>query len=190
MVVCGRVNAPADLDDGSFTTSFLPNVREWQGRFPPPQTDWGITANMSVRKSLVAKLGLFDPLLGAGGPLGGGEEPDFLFRVLDAGFKVVNASEVEVLHLGTRSAGKESSGLWTSYGSGTAAAFVKHVRLGDVRAGRICLQHLALISAGIAKNVLHLRRPIGLRYAFAFLSGAAASFKYRVDRRQRMYIPP
>jgi len=57
----------------------------------------GITANLSLRRSVIERVGKFDPLLGACAPLSSGGEPDMLFRVLRAGHKVVNASEVQVI---------------------------------------------------------------------------------------------
>jgi hypothetical protein len=70
-------------------------------------------------------------MLGAGAPPRSGGEPDFLFRALRAGYKVVNASEVVVDHYGARKPGEEFTKLIMGYGAGTASAMYKHVRLGD-----------------------------------------------------------
>jgi glycosyltransferase involved in cell wall biosynthesis len=188
-VVCGRVEVPAELAKHGYAVSFEPEVREWQGRFPPPGRDWGITANFAVRRSVFARVGPFDGLLGPGAPLVCGEEPDFLFRVLKAGLKVVNAREVEVEHLGVRAHGAESSRLWHVYAAGTGAAIFKHVRLGDRDAIALYLRHLGGCARLVSTNVLHLHRPIGIGYTLAFLSGAMASLKFRIDRERRLYIP-
>jgi glycosyltransferase involved in cell wall biosynthesis len=188
-VVCGRVHVPAELATQGYAVSFEPEVREWQGRFPPPGRDWGITANFAVRRDVFAQVGSFDGLLGPGAPLVCGEEPDFLFRVLKAGLKVVNAREVLVEHLGVRAHGPESTQLWRIYAAGTGAALFKHVRLGDLDAIGLYLRHLGGCARLILTNVLHLHRPIGIGYTLAFLSGAVASLKFRIDRERRLYIP-
>jgi GT2 family glycosyltransferase len=186
-IVCGRVRAPDALKKEGFVTEFEPEVREWVGRFPPPDRDWGLTANFAVRREVFTTIGTFDALLGVGAPLLAGEEPDFLIRALTRGYKVVNAREVEVEHLGIRNHGEQSSNLWRAYGAGTAAALLKHIRLGDRAAAVLCLQHLELMAGGIAKNFLAGKRPLGVAYTLAFVSGALASFKYRVNRTDRLY---
>jgi glycosyltransferase involved in cell wall biosynthesis len=186
-VVCGRVWVPAELLKQGFAAGFEPNVREWVGRFPSPNEDWGITANLAARRSVFEQLGTFDPLLGPGAPLRCGEEPDFLFRVLRAGMKVVNAREVEVEHLGVRPHGAASAGVLKDYAAGTAAAFLKHVRLGDLDGASIYLKHLAGCGHLILTNLAHLHRPVGFGYTLAFLSGSVSSLRYRVDKKARVY---
>lgn len=187
-VVCGRVRIPPEVQARGFAIGFEPQVRDWQHDFPPPDRDWGITANLSARRSVLQRVGTFDSFLGPGAPLLCGEEPDLLFRVLKAGMKVVNAQEVVVDHLGARALGAESTELWRTYGGGTAAALFKHVRLGDMDAARLYLQHLTKMGRVIATNVLRGRRPIGARYTLAFLSGAVRSFKFGVNRAERRYV--
>jgi glycosyltransferase involved in cell wall biosynthesis len=186
-VVCGRVTVPEELEKQGFVTGFEPRVREWQDRYPPPDSDWGITANLALRRSVIERVGPFDPLLGAGGILRSGGEPDFLFRVLRAGMKVVNASEVEVEHLGVRAHGDDSARLLKNYAAGTAAAFLKYVRLGDLDGTAIYLKHLAGCGHLILTNLAHLHRPVGFGYTLAFLSGSVASLRYRVDKKARVY---
>lgn len=187
-VVCGRVRVAEEVRDLGFTESFEPEVREWKGKYPPFGRDWGITANLAVRKSVLAKVGMFDPMLGAGAPLRSGGEPDFLFRVLRSGFKIVNASEVVVDHLGVRAPGKDSQKLIRGYGAGTGAAFYKHVRIGDLDALGVYLGFLGANVRRVAANVVRGKRPDGLGYLLSFLSGSVASYKFRVDRHQRLYV--
>lgn len=187
-VVCGRVWVPQELMSQGFAIGFEPNVREWLGRFPPPNEDWGITANLAARRVVFDQLGKFDPLLGPGAPLLCGEEPDLLFRVLSAGLKVVNAREVEVEHLGIRAHGAESTDLWHMYGVGTAAALFKHIRLGDVQAAKLYLAHLTIMAKSITKRLVSGERPLGLRYTSAFVEGALKSLKFKIDRGQRLYV--
>lgn len=186
-VVCGRVHVPEELAKQGFAESFEPHVREWQGRYPPFGQDWGITANLSLRRSTVEQVGKFDPMLGAGAPLRSGGEPDFLFRVLRAGLKVVNASEVSVEHLGIRKPGPEATKLMRGYGKGTGAALFKHVRLGDWDAAGVYAGFVAANVKRVAENLVRGQRPLGLGYLVSFLQGAADSYKFRVDRAGRSY---
>lgn len=186
-VVCGRVEVPEDIRHLGYAEGFEPTEREWLGRYPPLGRDWGITANFSIRRSALERIGLFDPILGAGAPLRSGGEPDFLFRVLRAGFKVVNASEVVVDHYGIRKPGEEFKKLIMGYGAGTAAAMFKYVRLGDPAGSWVYLRFLASAVMVVVKNVLSGKRPTGANYLRAFLQGTIDSFRYRIDRRRRLY---
>jgi glycosyltransferase involved in cell wall biosynthesis len=186
-VVCGRVVVPPEIQHLGYAEGFEPRVREWQGQYPPLGSDWGITANFSVRRSALGRVGLFDPFLGAGAPLRSGGEPDFLFRALRAGFKVVNAEEVLVDHYGIRKPGEEFTKLIMGYAAGTAAALFKHVRLGDVAGTRVYLQFLSSSVRLVAGNVIRGRRPTGVNYLKAFVFGTFDSFRFRVDRERRQY---
>lgn len=188
-VVCGRVVVPSELLDKGFTESFEPHVRDWQRRYPPFGSDWGITANMSLRKSVVDEVGPFDPMLGAGAPLRSGGEPDLLFRVLKAGLKIVNAREVCVEHLGVRPHGQEAQKLMRGYGKGTGAALFKHIRLGDMDAARVYAGFIAANVVRVCGNVVRGHRPTGLGYLVSFVQGSLDSLQYRVDKRSRAYIP-
>jgi glycosyltransferase involved in cell wall biosynthesis len=187
-VVCGRVRVPEELFKLGFAESFEPKIREWKGAYPPFGGDWGITANLAVRRDVVMRVGKFDPMLGAGAPLRSGGEPDFLFRVLRAGFKIVNAKEVSVDHLGVRAPGAESQRLIRGYGVGTGAAFFKHVRLGDTDAMGVYLGFIGANVRRVARGVLHGKRPEGLGYLISFLSGSVNSFKYKIDPNLRQYV--
>jgi GT2 family glycosyltransferase len=188
-VVCGRVVVPEALQQRGFAAAFEPTEREWQDRFPPPERDWGITANMAVRRAVFEQVGHFDPCLGPGAPMPCGEEPDLLFRVLKAGFKVVNAREVLVEHLGVRDHGPDAARVFKDYATGTAAALVKHMRLGDAAAAKLFSRHLAGCARLVFTNVIHAHRPVGIGYALAFARGALRSFRYRIDRKYRLYLP-
>jgi glycosyltransferase involved in cell wall biosynthesis len=189
-VVCGRVVVPEELAKKGYAVTFEPEVREWQGRYPSPGHDWGITANFAARRDAFARVGSFDGLLGPGAPLLCGEETDFLFRVLKAGLKIINAREVLVEHLGVRAHGPESTRILRIYAAGAGAATFKYVRLADVDGIVMYIRHLWGCIRLIAINAVHFHRPVGIGFTLAFLSGAVASFKYRIDRKSRLYISP
>ena len=187
-VVCGRVVVPEEIRHLGYAEGFEPRIREWRGRYPPFGSDWGITANFSIRRSVLKQVGTFDPTLGAGAPLRSGGEPDFLFRVLRGGFKVVNACEVVVDHYGIRKPGEEFRKLIMGYAFGTAAAMFKHVRLGDPAGTVVYFRFLWSAVGVVIRNVLSGKRPTGANYVRAFLSGTLASFRFRIDPRRRQYI--
>lgn len=187
-VICGRVVVPEEIARQGYAVAFEPQQRDWQGKYPSLAGDWGLTANLSLRSSILKRVGVFDPMLGAGAPLRSGGEPDFLFRVLRAGMKVVNASEIVVDHYGVRKPGEESRDLIMGYTSGTAAAMFKHVRLGDRDGIMLYLQFLGWTVARISENIIRGRRPIGARYLAAFLSGTLASYRFGIDRDRREYV--
>jgi glycosyltransferase involved in cell wall biosynthesis len=188
VVVCGRVAVANEVRNLGYTESFEPHEREWRNRLPPFGRDWGITANLAVRREAFERVGRFDPLLGAGAPLRAGEEPDFLFRVLTAGYKVVNAREVSVDHLGVRKVGPETQRLIRGYGLGTGAAFFKHVRLGDRAAAGVYARFVVANAERAFRGLLEQGRPVGLGYLFAFLAGSVESYRFAIDRERREYI--
>jgi glycosyltransferase involved in cell wall biosynthesis len=188
-VVCGRVIVPEEIRNTGYAEAFEPHVRTWLRRYPPLGRDWGITANFSIRRTAIARVGDFDPFLGAGAPLKSGGEPDFLFRVLRAGYKVLNAEEVVVDHYGIRKPGEEFRKLILGYGYGTGAAMFKHVRLADVDGTLVYARFLGSAVGMVIRNGLTGRRPSGANYLKAFVAGSLGSFKYRVDRSTRQYRP-
>jgi glycosyltransferase involved in cell wall biosynthesis len=186
-VMCGRVHVPDEWQERGFAIAFEPVVREWKGRFPPLGRDWGLTANMAFRRSVLVRFEGFDPLLGSGAPLWSGGEPDLLYRVLRAGLKIVNASEVSVEHIGIRKPGPEMKELWRRYAAGTSAAFFKHIRMGDRVALSLYLRFLASYCAGMLWRAVRLRRPVGVGYLIAFARGARASLSHDIDRERQHY---
>jgi len=186
-IVCGRVTVPEEIALQGFAGSFEPQVREWQYRYPPPGPEWGITANFAARRSVLDQVGAFDPMLGVGAPLLAGEEPDLLFRVLSAGYKVINAIEVQVEHLGVRAHGEETRSLWAAYSAGTAAALIKHVRLGDVQGTKLYSRWLSKTALEVVKSIVLGRRPTGAGLLKSFVTGSIASWKFGIDRERRVY---
>jgi glycosyltransferase involved in cell wall biosynthesis len=187
-VVCGRVRVPDTMWSSGYVLGFEPKVRVWQRRYPPPDSDWGITANLALRRDILARVGDFDPILGAGAPLVSGGEPDFLFRVLRSGYKVINASEVVVDHFGARTPGPEAQRLIRGYAFGTGAAFWKHVRLGDRQALAVYLDFVGASVRAVCVNLVRDHRPQGVGFLLSFLSGSLKSYRFGVDPRRRQYL--
>jgi hypothetical protein len=142
---------------------------------------------MALRRATLEQVGPFDSLLGAGAPLRSGGEPDLLFRVLRAGWKIVNADEVVVDHVGIRQPGAESAALLAAYGAGTAAAFMKHVRLGRPAAALVYLRFVGVTAARVSRALATGRRPTGAGFLLALLRGGIESWRYPLDRQRQAY---
>jgi GT2 family glycosyltransferase len=77
-----------------------------RGRFINPPEVWkiGAGANMAVRRSALARVGLFDPRLGAGAT-GCSEDSEFWFRLLNAGIACQYEPRIHVTHRHRHDAG-------------------------------------------------------------------------------------
>jgi hypothetical protein len=158
--VFGRVSIPEELRGKGFAADFEPHQREYSGCFPAAGDAWGIGANMSLRRTLVDRIGKFDPFLGPGAPFNAGEETDLAIRALAAGFKIVNAAEVAVLHLGVRES-DDASTLMRGYGQAVGAAFAKHVRLGTQESGSLLVSWVTHFGVKGLRNAVLGRHPPG-----------------------------
>lgn len=102
----GPVIPPADYDPSrDFCPSdLIPAKLPWTWDVLKHDMGNGIGANMSLRKTVVDKIGLFDPMLGAGSDnLPSGEETDYAIRALAHDVRVMRAPIAPILHkYGTR----------------------------------------------------------------------------------------
>jgi len=183
-IMFGRVSLPEG--GAGYGAEFEPHRREYQNCLPRADVSWGISANMAVRRSVLDRVGTFDPLLAAGMPLRGGEDTDLAIRVLASGMKIVNAKEVSVVHLGVR-VGSDASDLIRGYGVAVGAMLMKHVRLGTPEAARLLAQYIAHFGGRGLRNAATGTRPTGLGLVIGILRGTAASWSYGIDRTRRLY---
>jgi GT2 family glycosyltransferase len=96
-----------------------------------------IGANLAFRREVLRKVGGFDPRLGAGGTFGAGEDVDFLYRAMKAGYKLLYAPNVIVYHNHDRTTHEQACKLEYNYGQGAVAYFVKHILKGDLFALKV-----------------------------------------------------
>lgn len=87
----------------------------------------GIGACMGLRRSAWVALGGFDDRLGAGTKVGSGDELDFVFRALIAGYHVYETPEFSVKHNGFRT-WEEAEDLIHIYMIGLGTVFGKYLR--------------------------------------------------------------
>jgi len=185
-VVFGRVDVPANAFDGGFLAAFLPVKREYRRCFPQGLEPWGISANMGARRKVLDEVGTFDALLGPGTKFIAGEDVDFAIRVLGTDWKVVNAEEVPLLHLGVRS-GDGARRLLLGYMFATGTVFTKHVRLGTPGGWKLLADFTSLHLNNIASSLRHGRRPTGIRQLASLLNGIVRSLPQPIDRERKVY---
>jgi GT2 family glycosyltransferase len=147
----------------------------------------GIGANMSFRLDVLRMVGAFDEVLGAGGPLYTCEDGDMTYRVLRAGYCVLQLPEAYVIHHGKRD-WKEGQVMMYRVGVGVAAAYMKHLRLLDLAAVPLLLIEWARCISW--KRLFLLQRHVGLRRFLGYARGLGISFRYDVDRQSRTYRLP
>jgi GT2 family glycosyltransferase len=188
-VLFGRVTV-ADNVDGRvrYAAQFEPSTREHRNRLPTADEPLGLSANMAIRRSVLDRVGAFDPFLGAGAKFPAAEEYDLTIRILAAGMKVLNVPEVCVLHVGVRE-GKEASALMGGYGIGIGAALAKHARLGTKGGTALLASWIALHGGTAVLNVVTGRRPTNLRFVGSLLLGMARSSRQPIDATRFIYAP-
>ena len=82
-------------------------------------------ANMAAQRTVFAKTGGFDELLGAGGPIPAAEDTDWLARASAAGFRGLYEPDVFVFHHHRRRSNDQVESLRRSYDVGRGAYYVK-----------------------------------------------------------------
>lgn len=95
-----------------------------------------IGCNMSVRRSLLRQLGLFDPNLGPGVPAQAGEDLDFLYRIVAAGHALHYVPNVLVHHNHGRRSPLQISAVRAGYLRGRGAFYAKQLLQRDALASR------------------------------------------------------
>lgn len=96
-----------------------------------------IGANIAFRREVSVQVGGFDPRLGAGGAFAAGEDVDFLYRAMKAGYKLLYAPNVTVYHNHDRTTHEQACKLEYNYGQGAVAYFMKHILQGDLYALKV-----------------------------------------------------
>jgi GT2 family glycosyltransferase len=184
--VCGVVNkGPHDATQGYIPDAPIRRARRIKGAWSKWR-DLGIGANVAFRLSAVRAVGSFDTVLGPGSPLHAGEDLDMTYRVLKAGYTVLNVADASVIHHGFRT-WAEGEGHMRHTGKAMGALYMKHLRLGDAAViptilyeGARCISWTRLVM---------LRPRTGLRRFGSYGLGLVVSFRYSIDRQRRVYYP-
>jgi glycosyltransferase involved in cell wall biosynthesis len=110
----GLAPPPATIED--------PEPKDYAGRIPRDL----VYPNFAVPREAFAELGLFDVRMGVGTELPGGEDNDFGYRLLRAGWRILYRPEPAVIHRAWRDPG-ERLALKRAYGLGQGAFYAKHL---------------------------------------------------------------
>ena len=90
-----------------------------------------IGCNLAFRRSLVERIGVFDPRFGAGAPLRSAEDTDFAFRALRKGCRIAYTPDVLLYHNHKRVTHDQVMRLRRSYTYGEGAMLMKYLLAGD-----------------------------------------------------------
>lgn len=133
--------------------------------------------NMAFHHRVVEAIGAFDPRFGAGTPLRGAEDQDFIQRAQRAGFAVRYEPDVVVHHNHGRTRPEDEIALMEGYAFSDGACLMKHILAGDRMALRQFYWRLASLLRQSRRG-----GPLGFRMPRAYVRGAA-SFLLRGWRR-------
>jgi GT2 family glycosyltransferase len=124
-VLPGQAEAP-----GAFVSALVEGTqaRVYAGRIG---TDVLASCNFGLYRCAFEAVGGFDERLGPGTAFsGGGEDNDFGFRLLEAGFRIVHAPAAVIYHRAWRPAGTYFPLRW-AYGRGQGGFYGKHLSIRD-----------------------------------------------------------
>jgi GT2 family glycosyltransferase len=185
-VACARVTpAPCDPRDG-FIVGYEPSRRKRLSGRMGKLFDSGISANMAFRRSAFQQIGGFDEQLGPGGYFVAMEDQEATYRVLGAGYALLQVGEAEVVHYGLRDWDSGSRLIRRTYVA-IAAAYMKHVRMGDPVAMLLLLQQGWLATLNLVQHAVARRKPLGLGRMAALFVGLRRSFDLEIDADRVLY---
>jgi glycosyltransferase involved in cell wall biosynthesis len=180
------VAAGTSVDDVSLTPALVVEEPRRLSRQDGFQV-FGMGANFAARRRLFDRVGVFDEMLGGGGPLWSSQDHDLTYRAYRAGCVTLLRPEVVIRHDGRREQ-EDWPSLLYAYGSGDGAFYTKHARCLDPYAWWLWSRQLGGSVARLGYDVVVKRSTSRWPYLKGFLRGARASFRYRVDRRRRIYL--
>jgi GT2 family glycosyltransferase len=153
---------------------------------------FGKGANFALRRAAIARIGGFDPVLGAGGPGRGGEDLDMFLRVILSGGRICYMPSALVWHRHRTDVGALGEQLY-AYGHGLGAYTAKYLSRRDLQAALLSngvRQAYGLVSQMRGASRLSQLGPGGKRLAFAEVRGVAAgALRYWAGPRGTSHWP-
>lgn len=182
-LICGEVHpAPHDWTSGNIPYYHVPR-RRLVTRAHQQWRAGGASGNMSYRIETLQRVGPFDEVFGAGAPLFAAEDSDMAYRIVRAGYHMLLVEDVCVTH--------DHFHKWDEMreysrvnGVGIGAAYMKHLRMGDVTVIPVLLTEP--LRAIQWSRVLRFQRPFGLAYSIGCLQGLKLCLRYSIDRKHRV----
>lgn len=183
----GEVIPARDVSsDGFIVGCHIERFAKVKGRRFFARSGGGIGANMAVRRDAWQAVGGFDEVLGAGSYFPSCEDGDFACRLLRTRYAVLQVPAAAVVHYGLRDWATGSTMIRNTY-LAVAAAYVKHVRCGDLFGVWLIAQQILSALTNLVSRLLRWKRPFGFGRLAYLLLGIVRSFERKVDRRQCLY---
>jgi GT2 family glycosyltransferase len=158
---------------------------------------FGTGANFAVKRQVVAELGGFDCLLGAGGPGRGGEDLDMFLRLVLAGGRICYAPSALVWHQHRSDTGALAEQIY-SYGYGLGAYLAKHLLNRDFSVaflmrgftGKAIDTSSRMQSAAKSSKLSGEARQLVLRESTGVAAGALCYYRATRQSRRRHHEQP
>jgi glycosyltransferase involved in cell wall biosynthesis len=147
---------------------------------------FGMGANFAARRSLFERVGMFDEVLGGGGPLKSSQDFDLAYRAYRGDAAILLRPEVVVRHDGRRER-EEWPALLRTYGFGDGAFYSKHVRCRDPYAAWLAAKSFGVMSARLVVKRARGHRPHEIEYLLGFVQGVRGGLEFGVDRTTLLY---
>jgi glycosyltransferase involved in cell wall biosynthesis len=148
----------------------------------------GLGAGSAVRRTMVEKIGCFDPMLGPGARFPSCDDRDIAARALLSRYHVYETSAIAVKHFGFRT-WQQGRQLAHRDFVAIGAAYSKLLKCGRVDMMYIpAREFIAYALWPPIQDLLYLRQPRGLVRITAFLEGFIAGLRTPVDRATMKFI--
>jgi glycosyltransferase involved in cell wall biosynthesis len=148
----------------------------------------GMGAGVAVRRSMIEKIGGFDPMLGPGSKFSSGDDRDIAIRALLAGYHVYETSLIAVNHFGFRT-WEQGKSLARRDFLAIGAAYSKLLRCRNIELAYIPAWEFAKYALWPPIwDLLHLRYPRGLVRISAFVEGFVKGLRTPLDRTTMRFV--
>jgi len=187
VIFCGVEPAEHDPTQG-FVPYYVPSSERMLKSVHDTRHVRGLGAGIALRRSMVEKLGGFDPMLGPGSRFQDCDDRDIAVRALLAGYHVYETPAITVKHFGFRT-WQQGSQLARRNFLGIGAANSKFLRCGRVEIMYVPVYEFArhALWPPVA-DLLSLRRPRGMARITAFVEGFVKGIRTPVDRATMMFV--
>jgi glycosyltransferase involved in cell wall biosynthesis len=148
----------------------------------------GMGAGIAVRRSMIEKIGGFDPMLGPGSRFPSGDDRDVAIRALLAGYHIYETSSIAVKHLGFRT-WQQGRQLARRDFLAIGAAYSKLLKCGRIELAYIPTNEFIKYALWPPIwDLLHLREPRGMVRITAFLEGFLEGLRTPLDRTTMRFV--
>ncbi len=143
---------------------------------------------MAIRRSVYDVVGPFDTCLGTGSTLFSGEDSDYNYRALRAGFIVVHDPESIIVHWGMRPyADGSARHLLLNGNFARGALLAKELRCHNPVAFYTVGKILLVQMIGIARALITRQRPTGAGQLVHLVCGFRRGLRHPLDRRRQLF---